>query len=58
MPVLRRQRQVDLCEFEASSVYRENSRAARATQRNPVCGWEWGQLQAGLGYVTRLSKKK
>ena len=26
----------DLCEFEASLVYRESSRTARATQRNPV----------------------
>jgi hypothetical protein len=30
------QRQVDLCEFEASLVYRVSSRTARATQRNPV----------------------
>jgi hypothetical protein len=27
---------VDLCEFEASLVYRVSSRIARATQRNPV----------------------
>jgi hypothetical protein len=33
---LGRQRQVDLCEFKASLVYRMNSRTARATQRNPV----------------------
>ena len=33
---LRRQRQADLCEFKASLVYRESSRTARATQRNPV----------------------
>jgi hypothetical protein len=31
-----RQRQVDLYEFEASLVYRMSSRAAKATQRNPV----------------------
>ena len=30
------EKQVDLCEFEASLVYRESSRTARATQRNPV----------------------
>ena len=36
IPALRRQRQVDLCEFEASLVYRVSSRTARATQRNPV----------------------
>ena len=34
---LRRQRQANLCEFEASLVYRVSSRTARAvTQRNPV----------------------
>jgi hypothetical protein len=32
---LGRQRQVDLCEFKASLVYRVSSRIARATQRNP-----------------------
>jgi hypothetical protein len=31
-----RQRQVDLCEFEDSRVYRVSSRTAWATQRNPV----------------------
>ena len=36
IPALGRQRQVDLCEFEASLVYRVSSRTARATQRNPV----------------------
>ena len=29
------QRQVDLCEFEASLVYSKSFRTARATQRNP-----------------------
>ena len=27
---------MDLCEFEASLIYRVSSRTARATQRNPV----------------------
>ena len=37
IPALGRQRQVDLCEFKASLVYRESSRTARTvTQRNPV----------------------
>jgi hypothetical protein len=36
IPVLKRQRQADLCEFKASLVYRVNFRTARATQRNPV----------------------
>jgi hypothetical protein len=31
-----RQRQTDLCEFDASLVYRASSRIARAPQRNPV----------------------
>jgi hypothetical protein len=30
------QRQVNLCEFKASLVYRESSKIARATQRNPI----------------------
>jgi hypothetical protein len=36
IPALRRQRQVDLCKFKASLVYRVSSRTARATQKNPV----------------------
>ena len=33
---LQRQRQVDLCKFKASLIYRVSSRRARGTQRNPV----------------------
>ena len=36
MSALSRQRQVNLCEFEASLVYVVHFRPARATQRNPV----------------------
>jgi hypothetical protein len=36
IPALERQRQADLCEFEASLVYRANSRTVRVTQRNPI----------------------
>ena len=36
IPALGRERQVDLCEFEASLVYRVSSRTVRDTQRNPV----------------------
>jgi hypothetical protein len=36
IPALRRERQADLCDFEASLVYRVNSRTSRGTQRNPV----------------------
>ena len=35
-PALEMQRQVDLCKFEVSLVYRASSKTARATQRNPV----------------------
>jgi hypothetical protein len=34
IPALRRQRQVNLCEFKVSLVYRVSSRTARATQRD------------------------
>ena len=37
IPALRKQRQVDFCEFKASLVYRVSSRTARTvSQRNPV----------------------
>jgi hypothetical protein len=34
IPALRKQRQVDLCEFEANVVYRVSSRTTRATWRS------------------------
>jgi hypothetical protein len=34
IPALGRQRQADLCEFEASLIYRVSSWTAKATQRN------------------------
>jgi hypothetical protein len=36
IPALGRQRQADLCELQASLIHRVSSKAARATQRNPV----------------------
>jgi hypothetical protein len=36
IPALGRQRQVNLCEFKVSLVYRACSRTGRAIQRNPV----------------------
>ena len=36
IPALGRQRQADLSEFEASLVYRVNSRTVRAAQKNPI----------------------
>ena len=54
IPALRRQRQVDLCELEASLVYRVSSRTARAIQRNPVLKKKTKQnktkMNFGLGY--------
>jgi hypothetical protein len=35
IPALRRQRQMDLCEFEARLVYRVNSRTARKPAPSP-----------------------
>ena len=36
IPALRGQRQADICEFQASLVYKLSSRTTRATQRNPA----------------------
>jgi hypothetical protein len=36
IPALRRQKQVDLCEFKVNLVYRAISRIARTTQRNLI----------------------
>ena len=41
IPALGRQKQVDLCESEASLVYRVSSRTARAAQRNFVSKNNW-----------------
>ncbi|EGW12670.1 hypothetical protein I79_021887 [Cricetulus griseus] len=39
IPALRRQRQADLCEFEASLVYRASARiGSKTSKRNPVSG--------------------
>lgn len=35
---LKKQKQEELCEFEARLFYTESSRTARTTQRNPVAG--------------------
>ena len=42
-PALRRQRQVDLCEFQASLGYTVNSRTAKVIQRNPMGQGEQGR---------------
>ena len=49
------QRQADLCEFEASLVYKASSRTARATQRNPVSNPTPKDVRKGL--VTQKIKK-
>jgi hypothetical protein len=53
IPALRMQRQVDLCEFEASLVYRASSKTAWAvTQSNPVSNLKKKKVQ------TNKPKKK
>jgi hypothetical protein len=54
-PELGKQRQEDLCEFEASLIYTVNPRTARTTQRNPVsnnnnteCHRVWAGLRCPL----------
>ena len=44
IPALRRQRQVDLCEFKARLIYRVSFKIARATQRNPGLFGFWGRV--------------
>ena len=36
MTTLRRQKQADFCEFEASLIFKSSSRIAKAMQKNPV----------------------
>jgi hypothetical protein len=36
IPAFRRERQADLCEFEANLVYRGSSRTAKIIRRNPL----------------------
>ena len=49
IPALGRQTQVDLCEFEASLVYRVSFRTARIViQRNPVSKKKWHESQKGF----------
>ena len=44
IPALRRQRQVDFCEFEASLGYRVSSRiGSKTTQRNPASNIKMGE---------------
>jgi hypothetical protein len=49
IPTLRRQKEVDLCEFEANLVYRVSSRIARATQNNPDSKEEEEEERGGRG---------
>ena len=41
------QRQVGLCEFKASLVYKESSRAARAIKKNSVLSIKWAYFLQG-----------
>jgi hypothetical protein len=57
--VLRKQRQAELCEFEASLVYVVSSRPSRATQRDPVIkkeGCRAGEMAQWLRALTALSE--
>jgi hypothetical protein len=47
------QRELVLCEFEASMVYRESFRTARATRRNTVSEGRKGRREGG-----RVGRKK
>jgi hypothetical protein len=55
IPTLRRQRQADFCEFEASLVYKSNSRKVRATQRNPV--FKQINTKRNLYHLTKKKKR-
>jgi hypothetical protein len=56
IPALMKQRQMNLCEFKASLVYRGSSRTSRATQRNPGGGGgERGKGQLLLHSVLHVS---
>ena len=58
VPELDRQRQVDLCKFEAYLVYRVSSRTVRAvTQRNPVLKQNKQQQQKQKVFLTHTFKK-
>jgi hypothetical protein len=52
-PTLRSQRQADLCEVKASLVYRVSSRAARATQRNPVLKKIFSSLRENIPFSSK-----
>ena len=54
---LRRQRQVDLCEFESSLVYTESSRTARATSRD-LSQLRQNTVWDRSSYRTTLSSKR
>jgi hypothetical protein len=53
-PLIPQQSHADLCEFQASLVYRMSSRTARATQRNPV----WKTKQTNKQKIKKKKRKK
>jgi hypothetical protein len=54
IPAFKRQRQVDLCEFEASLVYKMSSRTARAViEEKPTVGGRWWG-EGSLGFLVCL----
>ena len=56
IPALGKQRQVDLCVFEASLVYRVSSRTARAAQRNPVLKTKQNKKQQKVEVYSIIQK--
>jgi hypothetical protein len=58
MPLIQalgRQRQVNLCELEASLVYRASSKTARTvTQRNPITIYIWISVRSRLAWYIEL----
>jgi hypothetical protein len=57
IPALGRQRQADLCEFEASLVYRESSRTPRAKTEKPCLGKiKRTDLKSFLSHFGKIAK--
>lgn len=49
IPVHRKQRQLDLCDFEASLVYTVRFRKDKVIQKGPVLGvWGWDEMGGSL----------
>jgi hypothetical protein len=57
IPVLGSQRQADICELEASLIYKESSRSAKTSQDNNLLGSSNGlNLLQAVGLVSVFSR--